>query len=83
MKKLKEFITGKPALQVKGLLYIEKVKNKNKKMQGKKPFTDKGKHLVKAVDQPIIKIIQRLETHIERSYVITIKGYRQTRSQKK
>lgn len=45
----------------------------NKKPSERKGIlTDKGNHLVNAVDQSTIKLVQRLKTIVERPYVITI-----------
>ena len=48
---------------LKGLLKEEeKIKSMNKKILPRtNTLTDKGKHLVKAVDQPTLKLVQRLK----------------------
>ena len=44
----------------------------NKTIQQRKILSDKSKHLVKAVDQPTIKLVQRLKDKKGRLHVITI-----------
>lgn len=64
--KLKEFIITNPVLQEiwKGPFLRRKQKSQKYEYEniGKnKTLTEKGKHLVKAVDQPILKLVWRLK----------------------
>ena len=68
---------------LKGLLRRkEKATTRNKRITKGKNLTGKGKHIVKVVDQPLIKLVEKLQDKRSKIICIYNKYLRDTKNKK-